>query len=444
MAPSRRRFDIAVIGGGSAATALVGALDGDPSVVVFEPGLVGGECPYDACIPSKGLLHDGAVGRSWSTASARRRDLIDHRDDGAHVEALTGAGDVTLVRERAAFVDEHRLASPSMVAEASHVVIATGATPVVPDIDGLDDVRDRVWTSADALRTDEVPERLVIAGGGVVGCELSRLFASFGSHVTIVEPDDHLMADMLHPDVVVAVEHEVRRPGVELALGSRPVTVAPHGDRVTIRTDDGTERRADRLLLAVGKRPSLDGLGLESLGIDPALPLPVDASGRIGTSGSLWAIGDVVGAAQYTHAANHHGRVVADHLTGDGVRRFDDVVNAACMFTERPMMTVGPSYGELVDDTDVVWSVVDIGDAAPRASTDEQSGALALAGRRSTGRLVAAHGVGPAFDELVHAIVVAIDGDVPVARLLQSMFPFPTMGDALTAALGDLQAQWST
>lgn len=442
--PRRRRsVDIAVIGAGSATTAFVDALTGDPSVVVFEPALVGGECPFDACIPSKGLLHDGSRGRSWSTASDRRRSLVAHRDDDAHAEALLQAGDVELVRERATFVDDHRVESESLVVEADHVVIATGAVPVSPDIEGLDEVRDRVWTSADALRASERPDRLVIAGGGVVGCELSRLFASFGSAVTVLEPNEHLM-ETLHPDVIAAVEQTVRDPGVDLRLRARPVSIAPHGDGVSITIDDGSEVRADRFVLAAGKRPRLDGLGLESLGLDPQLELPVDRTGRVRCAGSIWAIGDVVGEAQYTHAANHHGRVVADQITGAGGRRFDDVVDAACMFTDPPLMTVGPSYADTADDRDVVWSVVDVAERAPRAATDEGCGTLAVAARRSTGRLVAAHGVGPSFDELVHAIVVAIDGEVPVTRLLESMFPFPTMADALVAALTELQAQLSS
>ena len=440
MVRRRRQADVAVIGAGSATTALVDALQGDPSVVVFEPGLVGGECPYDACIPSKGLLHDGTVGRSWATAAQRRRELVHHRHDEQHVDALLDAGDVELVRERAAFVDEHRIASESVVVEADHVVIASGATPVIPDVEGLDEVTDRVWTSADALRATDAPERLVIAGAGVVGCEMSRLFASFGTQVTMLEPNEHLM-DTLHPDVVVEIERVVRGPGVDLRLGSRPVSVARHGDGVAVCTADGSELRADRLLLAVGKRPRLDGLGIEALGLDPELSLPVDPTGRVRCSGSVWAIGDVAGGAQYTHAANHHGRVVADRITGSGTRRFDDVVEAACMFTERPMITVGVAHASTEDDPDVVWAVVDVAEVAPRASTDEQRGVLALAARRSSGRLVGAHGIGPSFDELVHAIVVAIDGDVPVERLAQSMYPFPTMGDAFVAALGGLRAQ---
>jgi pyruvate/2-oxoglutarate dehydrogenase complex dihydrolipoamide dehydrogenase (E3) component len=428
------RADIAVLGAGSATASFVGAVGGAASVVVFEPELVGGECPYDACIPSKSLLHDGAIGRAWSTASERRRDLIDHRDDARHVAALLDAGDVRIVRERARIIDEHRIGSASTFVTADHIVLATGATPIVPDIQGLTDVAELVWHSADAVAATTPPGRLAIAGGGVIGCELTYMFTSFGSDVTMFEPDRG-MFPALHPDVATAIERAVRATGADIRLGVTPTSVARHGDRLSLTDDVGDTHRFDRLLLAVGRRPNLDDIGLEALGLSATTPLPVDDTGRVRCAGSVWAIGDAAGREQYTHAANHHGRVVADQIVGSAVRRLDDVVAAACMFIDPPMMTVGPTYADTTDDPDVAWFVVDVAESAARASTDELSGALAVAIHRGTRCLVAAHGIGRSFDELVHALIVAIDGEVPVDRLLQSMYPFPTMGDALRAAL---------
>jgi pyruvate/2-oxoglutarate dehydrogenase complex dihydrolipoamide dehydrogenase (E3) component len=431
---SDRDVDIAILGAGSASSALVGALQGDPSVVVFEPGLVGGSCPFDACIPSKSLLHDAAVGRSWRTASERRLELTDHRSDARHVEGLLDAGDVELIRERASIVDEHRVASDSTVVTAEHIVLATGAYPVTPELDGLAEVADRVWYSADALRTTTPPQRLVVAGGGVVGCELTQLFTGFGTEVVVIEPEPRLFAE-LHPEVSGAIEAALRATGADVRLGVMPTAVRPHGDGVAVFDDRGDEHRADRLLLAVGRRPAVDGVGLESLGLSTAAPLPVDEHGRLRSGGSVWAIGDVAGREQYTHAAVHHARVVADHLTGSAVRRLDDVVPAACMFIDPPVLTVGPSHLDTVDEPDVVWVSVEVAATAARATTDERDGVLAVAADRRTRRLVAAHGIGAGFDELVHAVVVAIDGDIPIDRLVQSMVPFPTMGDVLHAAL---------
>ena len=336
---------------------------------------------------------------------------------------------------RATILDEHRVASASVVVTAEHIVLATGATPIVPDIEGLDDVADLVWHSADALRTATPPHRLAVAGGGVIGCELTRLFTSFGSDVTMFEPERRMFGT-LHPEVSASIERAMRATGADIRLGVTPTAVSRHGDRISLTDDHGGTHRFDHLLLAVGRRPNLDAIGLEALGLPTSTPLPVDDVGRVRCSGSVWAIGDVAGREQYTHAANHHGRVVADQITGAADRRFDDIVSAACMFVEPPMMTVGPTYVETLDDPAIVWAAVDVAEASARAATDERRGALAVAVHRRTRCLVAAHGIGPGFDELVHALVVAIDGAVPIDRLLQSMFPFPTMGDALRAALG--------
>lgn len=430
------RADIAVIGAGSATSSLIAALDGQPSVVVFEDDLVGGECPYDACIPSKALLHDGRSGRSWQAAAARRRELVHHHDDTSHAESLVRPG-VRLVRERATVVDAQHVRCESGVVEVDHIVIATGARPRVPEIDGLELVSDLVWTSDRALRASEPPRRLAIIGGGVIGCEFTDLFTSFGSGVVVYEPEEHLFAT-LHPEVSASIERAVRATGAEVLLGRRPVDVRPHGERVSVVDDAGEMRRVDRVLIATGRRPNLDGLGLESLGVPSDLPLPIDEHGRVRVAGSIWAIGDAAGREQYTHAATHHGRVVADHLGGSGQRRWDDVVSAACAFLDPPVMTVGPSFTGTADDPDVVWAQVDVGASAARAATDERSGALAVAADRNTRCVVAAHGIGAGFDELVHAVIVAVDGAVPIDRLVQSMVPFPTMGDAWHRALSQL------
>jgi pyruvate/2-oxoglutarate dehydrogenase complex dihydrolipoamide dehydrogenase (E3) component len=150
--------------------------------------------------------------------------------------------------------------------------------------------------------------------------------------------------------------------------------------------------------------------------------------------GSIWAIGDVAGLGEYTHLANHHADVVADHLVGGGTRRFDDVVTPACVFTAPPVMMVGPSVAELREDDDVVWVSAELSEIARWSTDDLTEGVLWIAVRRSTRRVIAAHGVGARFDELASALVTAIDGDVPVDRLAASMQPFPTVGELLGVA----------
>jgi len=182
--------------------------------------------------------------------------------------------------------------------------------------------------------------------------------------------------------------------------------------------------------------PNLGDVGLETVGLS-ADDLQVDDKGAIVGAERLWIAGDAAGREQYTHVANHHGAVIADQIAGPATRSYDDAVVPACIFIDPPVLVVGPSWAELGGDDDVVWAEVEFGQ--PRGATDEfEPGFLALAARRSSGCLVAANGVGARFDELAHAIVIAIDGQVPVARLRRTIQPFPTAGGVLTEAFGRL------
>lgn len=435
-----RRFDVGVIGAGSAAEALVRELDGSGlAIVVFEPHLVGGECPFLACMPSKAMLHDASSGTSWAEMVERRDTIVEHRDDSAHAEELVELG-ATLVRQRAQIVGPGVVRANGLDVQVRHLVIATGSTENSLDIDGIDTCSDLVWTSDDALSTTEQPERLLIVGAGVIGAECSFIYSGFGTEVTLVHPGDRVM-DRTAPGVSNVLSASLDRAGVNVRCGERAVSIRRDGDCAVVTLSGGEQLTVDRVLVAIGRHANTVGLGLETIGVDGSEPLPLEPSGRVRSEGSLWAIGDVSGHGQYTHLANHHARVVADHLVGTQTRGYDDVTQVGCVFSKPPIIEVGPSWSDLQGDDDVVASGLDLGDF-PRATTDElEDGHLWLAARRSTGCLVAASGIGPKFDELVHAIVFAVDGAIPVARLQMSMQPFPTIGEILGPILRDLHAQ---
>jgi dihydrolipoamide dehydrogenase len=424
------QYDVAVIGAGSAGETLAGTLaTAGRRVAVIEAGRVGGECPFVACMPSKSMLHDAGVGVRWHDAVRHRDEVVEHLDDTGHARALEAAG-VVVVRGRATLVDEHTIDVDGTQLRADHVVIATGAEAVVPHIAGMETVGDLCWTSADALTSDVRPARIAILGGGVIGCELAHLFAGFGAEVRLLDTADRAFPDLV-PQLGEMVDDHLRGAGVRVCRGVQVVRVERRGGNVTISLDNGAAVTADRMIVATGTRPRLDGLGLEQLGLDPSQPLPVDEHGRVDCPGSVWAIGDAAGRGQYTHLANHHARVVADHLAGDGRRRFDDVVVPACVFTAPPVMIVGPTFEELDGDPDIAWVRADLS-AIPRWSTDNPAtGTMAMAVRRSDRCVVAAHGVGERFDELAAAVVTAIDGAVPVDRLAMSLQPFPTVSELL-------------
>ena len=431
---------IAIIGGGSAAEALMRELAGsDHRIVVFEPNLLGGECPFHACMPSKAMLHDRSTGRNWAQAVERRQEVTSQLDDSEHVRDAAQLG-VRVVRATAEIVGPGRVRADGTTYAVDHVVVATGARDNVPDIDGLDAAHPRVWSSEDALTAIDRPRSVVVIGGGVIGSELAFMFSGFGIDATTLDTSDR-PADDLHPRVSELIERTLRGAGVGVHNGVEIDRVELTDHSASVYLSDGSTYEAERLLVAVGRSPRLDGIGLESLDLDPAA-VDVDAHGRVVSDGDhdLWVLGDAAGAQQYTHVANHHAAVVADHLAGKGTRRYDDVVVPACIFIDPPVMVVGQPWAALQDDDDVVWAEIDL--ETPRSTTDEHGdGFLALAARRSTGCLVAANGIGARFDEIVHAIVTAIDGEVPVARLAQTLQPFPTVGEILGQAYDDLAAR---
>jgi dihydrolipoamide dehydrogenase len=432
-------FDIAVIGGGSAAEAFLREVAGSGrSVVIFEPNRVGGECPFVACMPSKAMLHDASEGSSWNQAVERRGEITDHLDDSEHIEEAEQLG-ATIVRAAATLLDEHTIEADGRTFVAEHIVLATGVTPVLPDIDGIDQLGDLLWTSEDALVATDRPERLTIIGGGVIGSEVAQIFVGFDTDVTVIDHSER-PADDLHPKVGEMIADSLQRAGVDLRYGDEAVAFEIDRDGA-VRTSlaSGSVVYSDVVLVVVGRTPTTEHLNLAGLGLDPT-DLDVHDNGRIGGTESMWAMGDVAGRQQYTHLANRHAAVVANHIVGDGTRSFDEAVVPACIFITPPVMVVGPTWSDLVDDDDVVWAEVNA--SVPRRTTDDLAGGfLAVAARRSTGTIVAAHGIGPKFDELVHGLVIAIDGEVPVSTLARTIQPFPTIGEVLGLAFEDLRRQ---
>jgi len=424
-----RTFDVAVLGGGSAATTLVAEVaTAGCRGVVFEPGRVGGECPFVACMPTKSMLHDVAARQSWSNAIRRRSDVVEHLDDSQHALDLQRHGAV-LVRASARLAGEGAVEADGRRYEARHVVLATGSEPVVPPIAGLDDLGDRCWTSADAMVSEERPTRLTIIGGGVIGCELATIFAGFGTEVHLLDIEPRAFPD-LPREIGQILDDALGVAGVRVRRGVTIERVVRRGGGVRTTFDNGATVETDRILVATGTRPRIGDLGLETVGLEIGEGLLVGLDGRIAGHQSLWAIGDVAGHGEYTHLANHQARVVADALVGDGTRRFDDVVLAACVFTTPPIVTIGARPADTTPGKSV-WVEARL-DEIPRATTDELGdGFLTIAVDRSTHAVVGAHGIGARFDELAAALVTAIDGRIPVEQLARSMWPFPTVGEIL-------------
>lgn len=454
VADNEQAADVVVIGLGPGGEEVASRLaEAGLAVVGIERELVGGECPYWGCVPSKmivraaeTLAEAGRVDQLAGAAQVRadytpvarriRSEATDNWDDTVAVQRFEKLGG-RFVRGRARIVGPRRVRVGDTVITASvGVVLATGAAPVRPSIPGLAEAG--YWTNREAIEATHPPGSLVVLGGGAIGLELAQAFARFGSVVTVVEGADRVLP-MEEPEASAVIEGVLRTEGLELRTGRRAVAVSRSGGRTTVSLDDGSTADGEQLLLAVGRRPELGDVGLSSVGLDEqARAVAVDE--RMRAADGLWAVGDVTGVGAFTHLAMYQARIAINDMLG--------VTGFTADYTALPRVTfTDPEVGS-VGLTEAAARAAGIEVRAGRAPVSASSrgfihgpgndGVIKLVCDAGRGVLVGATAVGPRGGEVLSMLTLAVHARLPVSTLRSMIYAYPTFHRGVLDALAAL------
>jgi pyruvate/2-oxoglutarate dehydrogenase complex dihydrolipoamide dehydrogenase (E3) component len=429
---------VVVLGGGSSGEHFVGALrrlDADAELTLVESRLVGGECSYWACMPTKTMLRPlellAATRRTPGVSEARLerdalfgwRDTVAERDDASQVAWLESRR-CSLVRGRGSVPEPGLVRVEGRELAYDRLVIATGSSAAVPPIPGIDGVE--YWTNIEATEATVLPSSLLVLGGGPVGCELAQFFARAGSKVTLVQTQERLLAQ-IDEEAAALVAAALAADGVELVLGAAIERF--DGEDCAVLAGSGARLRFERLLVATGRQPNVAGL--------EGLPLTIGRDGievdrRLRAAPSVWAIGDVNGIARFTHVGKYHARIAAYDIAGREACA-DHRAIPATIFTDPQVATVGRLEGRISS-----WPL----SSTPRLSTYERpkrEGFVKLAADPAARVLTGAVAVGPEAGEWLQQLTLAIRARTPIEVLLDVIQPYPTFSEAIFLALRELE-----
>ena len=456
---STEETDIVVIGMGPGGEDAAGKLAAAGlHVTGVEARLVGGECPYWGCVPSKmmiraasllaearripGMAGVATVDPDWAPVAARIRDeATDSWNDKVAVDRFIGKGG-HFVRGRGRITGRGEVtvgtpdAGTRVFRARRGIVIATGTEPSVPPIHGL--AGTPYWTNREAIETEEVPRSLIVLGGGAVGAELAQVFARFGAQVTVAEAAARLLP-MEEPEAGGLLEAVFAQEGIAVRTGTRAQRVSHDGPLFTVELADGAVFTAQRLLVATGRRANLTGVGIGAYGLDEtASTIPVDE--RMRAAGGLWAIGDVTGKGAFTHVSMYQAAIASRDILGQDGPLADYRAVPRVTFTDPEIGSVGLTEAQARDrGLAVRTGITQLASSARgwihKAGND---GFIKLIEDSGRGVLVGATSAGPAGGEVLGALAVAVHGQVPTAVLRAMIYAYPTFHRAIEAALNDL------
>ncbi len=455
-----REFDVIVIGAGPAGEVVAGRVAGNYGlrVAIVERELVGGECSYYACMPSKALLRPAEALRELKripgaaqavdgeldvvAALARRDEVIHNLDDSSQEPWLADLG-VVLVRGEARLEGERRvLVGEEELVARKAIVLAVGSGALFPPIPGLKEAA--AWSNREITTSREAPRELLILGGGVVGVEMAQAWSSFGSRVTVIEALDRLIARE-EPVASEEVQAGLEREGVTVSLGVRASGVRRQGERVAVELEDGSRVEGDRLLVAIGRVPHTPGLGLESVGLPGKGYVEVDERLQVPGRAWLYAIGDVNGRSLLTHSGKYQARIVADNIAGHPARaRSDDQGAPRAIFTDPQVAAVGLTLagaresGHQAEAVDLQTS----GTAGASFYGRDTAGTSRFVIDAEHEVLLGVTFVGFEVADFLQAATIAVCARVPLSQLAHAVAPFPTRSELWLKLIEAVEERW--
>ncbi|MDH3753758.1 MAG: NAD(P)/FAD-dependent oxidoreductase [Acidimicrobiia bacterium] len=449
-----KSVDVVTIGMGIGGEGVAGTLaERGLDVVGIDSGLVGGECPYWGCIPSKMMIRaadllaearriDGVAGTAtvepdWAPVAKRiREQATDSWDDTVAVERFEGKGG-TFVRGRARIEGSGTVSVNDEVYEAGKaIVIATGTDPAVPPIPGLDSVE--YWTNREAIEAETLPESLVVLGAGAIGSELAQALARFGVQVSIVEALDRLVP-LDEPEAGAVLAEVFAAEGIAVHTGVTAGAVAPHDKGVEVMLSDETSLVAERLLVATGRRTDLAGLGVANLGLDDTARF-VEVDERMRVTDGVWAVGDITGSGLFTHVAAYQASIAVADILGEPTEGADYRALPRVTFTDPEIGSVGIGEKQARDagvnvavaTQQVPWS------ARGWLHGVGNEGIIKLVVDADRDVLIGATSVGPAGGEVLGLLTLAVHAEIPVPTLRSMIYAYPTFHRGVEDALGQL------